>query len=341
MLRPMSAPRTDPALQAALDACADDSALYLRSGLSLANHLPMVLHATSALGGGVDALARHRAHWAPRLAVQDAAERAEVAHFETLLAAHGPRHVLRVHLPALLECPQASAFHGPIRVSHAWQSGHSGELARALGSWRQGLFELGTRAEAVPDAARSPVLRDVLAAAGRTPELAVAAREGTTIIADMRVVAALPAYERWAEGDRAPADAALTVDALAEASLAVYLACRDFTALHLVTGLHAWRVLADVLAAPPAAPGIVAAAPPTSAARALWRAWLAAWLSIGAPAPDWAAVRTGTASEADWDDARPALLNSLDDHRVKLAFSARAEWRHRGWAGYARVLAPG
>lgn len=40
-----------------------------------------------------------------------------------------------------------------------------------------------------------------------------------------------------------------------------------------------------------------------------------------------------------WQEALPALFDSLNDHRLKLADAAREEWRHRGWPGYALCLA--
>ena len=46
--------------------------------------------------------------------------------------------------------------------------------------------------------------------------------------------AALPGFETAAQGADAPVDEALTIDALAEASLAVYLASLDFTASTVV-----------------------------------------------------------------------------------------------------------
>jgi hypothetical protein len=323
----MSMQRTP--LSAALDAGLSDAALYPWRGMALSNHLPMALHAAFELGGDAATLDRHRAHWAGRVVPMDADERARVSHYEQQIAAHGAERVLAEALPGLLTSPQAGAFHGMIRLSHAWLGGHDGERARALAAWSAGVFSLGAPAPH----SQTPGDRDlraVLDAALADPALACSPGEGT-IIADLHAAAATPGFEAYANGPEAPSDAALTPEALAEASLAVYLGCREFTALHLVTGVHAFRVLTT------AAPQPAEAA--RAQRRALWRAWLAAWVSMGCPAPDFHAVHDGTAAEADWDAARTELLRTTDDHRVKLAYSAREEWRHWGFPGYARVLA--
>nr|WP_310735334.1 questin oxidase family protein [Mitsuaria sp. TWR114] len=119
---------------------------------------------------------------------------------------------------------------------------------------------------------------------------------------------------------------------MAEASLAVYLARHQFAALHLVTGTHALRVL---LAAA-ASRGLVV--DEGQVLRSVWRAWLGTYLSDQRPAPAWALVHAGSASEDDWTRELPALQGSMNDHRIKVADAAREEWRHRGWPGYALCL---
>ncbi|MDH0866014.1 questin oxidase family protein [Mitsuaria sp. GD03876] len=142
----------------------------------------------------------------------------------------------------------------------------------------------------------------------------------------MQHAAALPGFDAYVERPR------LTLDALAEASLAVYLSRHGFTALHLVTGTHAVRVL---LAAA-ASRGL--AIDEGQVLRNVWRAWLGAYLSELRPAPAWALVHAGGASEEDWSRELPSLHASMNDHRIKLADASREEWRHRGWPGYALCL---
>jgi hypothetical protein len=345
---------------AALDASLAFGPSYASStGLKLASHLPMVLGALHRLGAPVTALARQSAHWHARLRREPGAEGTAPAappaygapyaewlrHLEARAADQGPERLLQSHLPVLLAAPESGAFHGAIRLAYACESGHRGELLHALAAWCASFRSLGplpaVAASSAPraagrgaaenplegaaeDASSTAALRAALAAVRDDPSMAMAPRRGTTIYSDMQLAADRPAFAAHLERVRP------SLPALAEAALAVYLATRDFTALHLVTGLHAARVL---LARVPLDDGAR-----TGALRPLWRAWLAAWVSIGSPAPDWAAVHAGSASEADWESVRPALFETPDDHAIKLADTAREEWRHRGWAGYARCL---
>ncbi|MGA9521897.1 MAG: hypothetical protein WBV82_10550, partial [Myxococcaceae bacterium] len=65
---------------------------------------------------------------------------------------------------------------------------------------------------------------------------------------------------------------------------------------------------------------------------------LTAWLSIGRPAPDFAAVHSAAADTPAWLPSAELLAATADDHRIKLAWTALDESRHRRWPGYARVL---
>lgn len=313
--------------------------LYERGALRLSNHLPMLLTALARLGAPADVLEAHWARVSPRLSLlsadPDAARAVEA--WAQRLQHDGVAATVADALPGLLAAPETSAFHGPIRLAYALDAGHPGEIARALAAWSQFRWQAGRQAGSTapglvedPPPGRAPGLRAALEAAAEAPALAFAAPRNTTIVQDMAACAALPGWAHFAQGDGAPADQALTLRAFAEASLGVYLATRDFTALHLVTAVHALRGLL-------ASTG-VDWTPPLR--RHLWRAWFTTWLTVGRPAPDEQAVHQGAAGEADWSRQAAALHASPDEHRIKLAWSALCEWRHWGWPGYARVLDP-
>lgn len=321
-------------LAQSLDASLNWSALYPARNLSLSNHLPMVLTALSDLGAPADLMARWVRQASSRLVESDAVERNAVQAMEQALSTSGLDAVLRDQLPSLLTAPETSAFHGLIRLACGLVADHAGEQARAFAAWHRHRLTLGPPPHPGGQASN---LRALLARAGGAAELAFTPRSGTTIVSDLRACVALPGFDQWVSGEQGPHPTALSVEALAEASLAVYLASRDFTALHLVTALHAWRVVTTWNGtSSPSRPGAASAA--DLPLLILWRAWLAAWVSIGRPVPDWDGVHAGSADEDCWTQARAALLASTDEHRIKLAWSARAEWRHRGWPGYARVL---
>ncbi|MDI4633598.1 DUF4243 domain-containing protein [Pelomonas sp. V22] len=297
-------------LQAALDEALQYGANYPSQGLSLSTHLPMVLVALARLEAPAEALQRQLRHWAARLPAAEP------------MPAGTSQRPLSELLADLLLAPESAAFHGPIRLAYALESGHAGEQAAALTAWIKSRFMLGPPLAAAPG---TESLRATLDAVRADPAMALALPAGrSTIVTDMKAAVALQRFEHYLPSPR------LSLDELAEASLATYLSTHHFTALHLVTGLHALRVLLARAEARTVDQGQVL--------RHAWRAWLAAYVAIGRPALAWAAVHAGSASEADWELQLPALHQSLNDHRIKLADASREEWRLRGWPGYALCL---
>ncbi|MFO1339157.1 MAG: questin oxidase family protein [Burkholderiaceae bacterium] len=320
-----------PDLHQALDESLAFAAHYPVGGMQLSNHLPMVLTALWRLGAPADALSATLARMGPRLVpvAAGSAEARAAAGFADALHRDGLAPTLAVHLPGLLLAAETAAFHGLIRLAHALDAQHPGEIARALAAWQTSRLSLGPVLDAPLSNGQPSIATAIDRLQGRA-DLAFEPRQGTTITSDLQACVALAGFEAASHGADAPSDQALGIDPLAEASLAVYLASRDFTALHLVTACHAWRQVEPLAG--------LGAAQARAARRGLWRAWLAAWLSIGRPAPDWAAVRQGSASEAAWQAALPQIATSRDDHRIKLAWTALDEWWLRGWPGYARVV---
>ena len=290
-------------LQSALSEALRFGPGYQVHGRSLSSHLPMVLIALARLGAPSESLQAQLTHWAARL---PAAEPLPELSFEQVL-------------PDLLLEPESAAFHGAIRLAYALEAGHQGEQAAALAAWLGARFRLGPPlAAADGNASLCATLDAVRADPTMVLDLPAAP---STITADMQAAAALPGFDRYLAMPR------LNLDDLAEASLAAYLSTRHFTALHLVTGLHALRILLPRVKVDEG-----------QVLRHAWRAWLAAYVSIGRPALAWAAVHAGQASEVDWEAQLPALHASMNDHRIKLADSAREEWALRGWPGYALCL---
>ncbi|MEJ6004581.1 questin oxidase family protein [Paucibacter sp. AS339] len=342
----------DPILTQALDQALRYGPQYSGStGLRLSTHLPMVLLALRRLGGDEQALQR-QLNWAEkRLELRLLAEQPSLvpsdplpepplgqdmpacrAYFAARLAQQSPLSVLRHDLPRLLAAPEATAFHGLIRLAYAWESGHKPELAEALAHWCSSFDPLGPPwvkpAEVDVAGAKSAPesLRETLLALRADTRLAMQPLKDTTIMTDMAIAHAMPGFAVYVGRPH------LSLEALAEASLAVYLGSRAFTALHLVTGLHAARVLLQAVSFDETSEA------GQTVLRALWRAWLAAYVSIGRPEPAWERVHQGQAEEAHWDRVIPALMSSPNEHDIKLADATREEWRYRGWPGYALCL---
>ncbi|OWQ47105.1 hypothetical protein CDL60_12030 [Roseateles noduli] len=296
-------------LHEALDQSVKFGPMYGTEALPLFNHLPMALGALARLDAPREAMQRHIDHWTP---LSQPADDDGV-----------PPPSVDDALRTVLAAPEAQAFHVAIRLAYALQSGHRGELDAALKTTIGVVSPLGAP---VPAGQGRESLRDVIDAVRADPALAMPPMPGTLITTRMQHALALPGFDGYVERPR------LTLDALAEASLAAYLSRHQFASLHLVTGTHAVRVLLEAAASR----GVEI--DQGQVLRTVWRAWLGTYLSELRPAPAWALVHAGQASEEDWTRELPSLHASMNDHRIKVADAAREEWRHRGWPGYALCL---
>ena len=218
----------------------------------LTSHLPMALHALAALGADDDRLHRffegYARRFAGRLAEPSGAPVARdwlplrgrsdaLGALRATLSARvrldGRDALLRAVLPALWPGVAAAAFHGAIRTAHAVESGHDGELADALAYW-------AWRWQPLPDGDAGPIL----ASSNWCDALQDAARswrpEGRLISHRMAQAATATPYRELAM--RVPITPELPAQLWAFAA-ARYAATRNFTVLHLVTGLRAVHVL--------------------------------------------------------------------------------------------------
>ena len=222
-------PATRRELQLALDISLAYAATYPAGRLRLSNHLPMALTALHRLQAPAAALQAQLQRHAPRLdkLTPDSDEARAAQRFAAEIERDGLPAVLARHLPHLLEAAETAAFHGLIRLAYALDADHPAEIAHALAAWQTQHTALGPALPATPkgQAAR---LADVLSALGDQPGLAFTPQQDTTITQDMQQCAALPGFDDAVNGEASPSPAALTLETLAEASLAVYLGSRDF-----------------------------------------------------------------------------------------------------------------
>lgn len=294
-------------------------------GQGLSSHLPMALVALHRLGADARELDRYAAAhaaamplrparratwddaqaWTTRLGqpLQGPALR---DFFARWLARDGLAGVLRQALPVLMPGCAAAAFHGLIRTAYGVQAGHAGEVAEGLAHWAAHHRPLGPMP---PAPAQQPLVDDpaVLLA-----QLAAGRSTAPRIV--LRMVEA-------ARGGRVSAVArALRIDAgtpqrLSRAAAFAYANSGNFTALHLVTGTHAMRVLAACAGEPPAV---------SAAWRWFWQAY----------AHGVVAARLQPAAQAvtllGWDDLVQAARTSSDEHVIKLVDSCREETRVHG-----------
>lgn len=292
--------------------------LHPESPDGLTSHLPMALQALQALGADETRMTAFASAHEMRFARDtDAPEAAPPlpsdwralrgqtgtyavlrAHFQAQLAQRSRDEVLREVLPDLFSGVAAAAFHGPIRVAHALQAGHNGELANALAYWAWRWQPVTTPPQPVPALDFELWAAKLEAAALQwTPQAPL-------ISARIRMAELTPAFMALAGALRLDIGTLPQVNAWAAAR---YAATRSFTVLHIVTGLYAIEQL-------------LAQVDETSArvsclAPALTAAYLAARMSHWPLLPP--------LRQREWPEIVAAAIASEDDHVIKLVHVAR------------------
>ncbi len=313
--------------RAVLHGLLDDSLVHTPEySAGMASHLPMALAALDGLGADEAQMRRFYASYARRLPRGASADGREVApapvvdgdwqslrgrieafdalrlFFAQAIARRGADAVLRDAVPALADGSAGAAFHGPIRVAHAVESVHAGELAAALAYWAARWVPLPAPRPAMTRIAGAGAWLDAIDA--RRREFDAEWRASAPLISErMQQAARTPPYIELAGAlhvDGVDRDA-LLLD-LARSAAARYAATGNFTVLHMATASRALRVLAAWLPAraDALAPVLHAVAAADLAARAtpLQR-------DVAEPLPGWA-------------DVRRLACASDDDHVIKL-----------------------
>jgi len=304
----------------------------------LANHLPMALHALFELGASPQQLRVFESGYARRFEGLASPEPAPAAadwlvlrgqmsayaplraFFVAALAQEGRDALLRRVLPELMDAGLATAaFHGLIRTAHAIQAGYEPELASALAYW-------ASRWQALP-APRLVADPPSLALPDWAAELAARAQgwrsEAPLIQLRMMEASATPTYQQLADALAPAADAPTRVAELAQLALEIYMQTRNFTVLHMITGLRALRVVLPWLAQPERVQ--------LPLARALTAAYLAGRVTPLARRP--------AALPQSWPEVLALARASDDDHLIKLAHACEDEARAYGEARYLQAAA--
>ena len=280
-------------------------------GGGLSNHLPMALDALQKLGASGERLRAFYDSQAPRIEGDvDPAFAALAAEFRRQLDREGADAVLHRTLPRLLPGVAAAAFHGVIRTAHALRSGSRGELARGLAywSWRHRVLDAPHRPVALLDLAEwSARLR------AADEHLA-----GRMIAQRVALATQTPSYLALGAALAPQAD---PLRSLAGLAVEAYLHSRNFTVLHLVTGLHALRQLQPWLPPSPELQPVLVGA------------FTAAYLAAQVQAVD------ARPSRRDWPEVIAAAIASDNEHTIKLVHACREEFAHYGAPHYLAAAA--
>lgn len=307
------------------------SAFY---GGYLANHLPMTLVALDAMGAADERIAAYAARYAAQLEPMppaaeaigagdeqrflgsSAAFPAWVSYFMARVAGEGRERVLREWIARLTPGIGSGAFHGVIRTAYALDSGSDAELAHGLAYWASAYEPL--HQFSTPAGKRTPA--EVLAQVSKEAGQSGKKLPGRSIAGRMLAASRLREFGGWV-GAADPAR--LDLDGLAAAMIRAYAATGDFTLLHAVTGTHAARALLRYVESPTALVG------------AHWRALLAAYVGVGAPAVSgW---KLEGDDKLDWPSIHERACGRDDEHDVKITYSCWRGWQWTGDDLYRRV----
>lgn len=292
-------------LSAVLGPYRDQSSNFGKPETALANHLPMAVTALAAIGADDERLVRWAATYSSHQALRPAgaAELAGRRKWRDRIAREGARAALASALATLGDGLAAASFHAAIRAAYAIERGDDQDLACALESWEREFLTLPvahTRnrvpvGEALDALANAPIDRS---------------HPGMWLIADaMRAVAVRDGFAAIAS--RVPPTSAL--DDLALAAAGAFAASGNFTALHLMTGTHAFRTLAAVV-------GDADEVMP-----AFWSAYAAASIVAGVtPSLDVRVLDPLRDKPTRWPDLLARAVAQDDDHVIKSTYTA---WR--------------
>lgn len=294
------------------------------NGRGTTNHCPMALTALASMGADGTRLEQFFAHWEQRHALMPQAhtplarEAWQDAVGNTALfcaardcladwvAQDGADSVLREIIGKLSLAPASGAFHALIRLAYGLEAGNVNEIGAGLAA-----LACGRLAIDIPMEGRTAALsvQDGLATLSRwLPGTRV---EGTWIAPRLRAVAQMPSFRAVLPAMPQEGD---VIAALRQAALALYWQTDDFIALHMVTGMHAAGIVLSRLPPEMAQAGLPA----------LWSAFCAAYVVIGAPAVQ---IPSMAPAVEEWDGLFALANASNDDHDIKLVHTCFEENR--------------
>lgn len=318
-----------------LQALLDDNARYALGARGTTNHCPMALVALARMGATPARLQAFHARWIERFAILEGdpvitvaadnwtAQRGESASFASLrdyfvawIKQDGVNHVLQTVFGNMPPAPATGAFHALIRIAYGLEAAHAGEIAAGLAAYvvNNLPIPLVMRARAPAASVRAGFAQLAALMNNRDwPDGAITGR--------LRAVAADLAFQQVAP---APPQNAHLLDDIAEVAIHLYWQTRNFTVLHMVTGVNAARVAAACLSAEQAA----------SLTDALWSSLCAAYVSVGAPTLVESQI---PAASRDWPQLFAQAIQSDDDHVIKMVYTCFRESQSNASLPYRMV----
>ena len=319
-----------------LDKLLDENARFALLHRGTVNHLPMTLVALSKLGASDERLAEYFNYWEGKFALPRAGEEQPISRqdwasglsrheafwpladlFAAWIAESNVETVVGAVLPRV-ECgPGAIAFHAMIRLAYGLEANHRGEVAAGLAAWVASYRDLALdlNGAQVASSVGEGLSSIRMAVGGGAPMSGSISRAMIAVAANPDFRAALLAQP--------PGD---LLGELSRAAIRLYWGTSNFTVLHMVTSVHAARIVLERfprLATP-------------ALSQALWGEWCTAYATIGAPPFDEPATE---GSLLPFGSIAAAAVQQNNDHVVKLTYTCREEEARYGDDFYRRTAA--
>jgi hypothetical protein len=307
---------------------------------TLSNHLPMAIVALFRIGANEETLEAFYQAYLAKLTPKDSlleqapvltcddwnialGRRTPLESFERFFGEEyeriGQHELLRLYLPTLLEGMLGGGFHGLIQLGYALDINRRAEIVNGFAYMAYAhLVPEGLLTERNKEVAW-PVMASFLDKTKSTLsfkafKLTIAAKK---IYGKIEAIGSLADIRAQCEGVYLNDDSRLMMDQLSELSLELYLLTSDFTALHLITGLHALRLALEPLDS-------------TERLKALqnyFHLFCLAYLSIGENKTTVAAALEDLQSyrALSWETLFTKARDSKDPHVIKLIYTCYEE----------------
>jgi len=282
-------------------------------GGALADHLPMALSALARMGAGEERREVFKRQYVVAkglrvLGAEEPERRARLALRERI-ERNGRASVLADELPSLARGIGAGAFHALIRVAYGIADANDDEIAAGLVYWHAVAFDIGVAVSA-PAERRFDAKHALDVACIQLTDVQNTLADG--LIAER--MAAVTTHLAFDDALGHPRFESNSLEQIAAVTVRAFAATRDFTLLHAMTATHALRIVLPF------------AADRDLLLQAFWRAYVAAYVSAGAPPlPEDATFAADMARVPEWGALLERATASNDEHVVKAAFTAWSE----------------
>lgn len=327
----MTASTTAMCSNVVLNDLLDKNRKFALNGKGSTNHCPMALCALAGMGASDSRLQEFFVHWRDTYALP-ALPLAEVIRYQDFqaylgkrenfadlqscfairIAERGKGEVIREVFAMVPFAPATTAFHALIRLAYGLQAEHVGEIAASLAALVTANFDMNIdmKERVAASSAASGFYQLSQDMKGKTYPGRMIVEKMRAVIDDEQFLQNLPGM---------PVNENL-LNELALWAISAYGQTRDFTILHLVTGVNAARQILPFLDQKTLA----------SRLQDLWIALCAAYVSVGAPmllseSLYESRMRAKHRELCSWSDLFARAMESNDDHVIKLTYTCALE----------------